>query len=80
MVCECRADTDSYLSTRGPASLLGGLKQQRCWRIMRRWTWATLTTSRSSTHALIFYCGIAARARPHLLWSLTHLNKLCASW
>ena len=74
---ECRSDIDTYLSTRGPATFLGGLKQ----RLMLAEN-ETLDAGSAYNipliNALIFYCGIEARRDgPCLRNSLTHVRTLC---
>ena len=60
---ECRADIDTYLSTRGPAGFLGGLKQ-RLMLAENEVLDAGSAYNIPLINALIFYCGIKARPRP----------------
>ena len=59
----CRSDIDIYLSTRGPASFLGGLKQ-RLILAENETLDAGSAYNIPLINALIFYCGIEARWRP----------------
>ena len=62
---------DTYLSTRGPAGFLGGLKQ-RLMLAENEIMDAGSAYNIPLINALIFYCGIEARSRPiSLSWRVT---------